>query len=540
MKFGPFAVERAEGAYLAHAVATPAGPIRKGTQITAEHITAFQQAGLAEVIAARLDPGDMHEDAAAEAIAAAMAGPLIRADRPATGRVNLFAEAPGLLKVEAAAIHAVNRIDPGITIATRPAMRGVETGRMVATVKIIPFAVPRTSVQAAIHRIGEFERPLQLLPYRPMTVSVISTLLPMLKTSTIEKTLAVLGTRLAPAGAEIIEDVRVAHRADALAAALTAARGELVIVFGASALVDSEDVIPAGIRASGGRIEHIGMPVDPGNLLILGEISGRPLIGAPGCARSSAENGFDFVLERVLAGEKVTAGDIMDMGVGGLLMDIVSRPAPRTGEALKENPERPQVAAVILAAGRSSRFADGHKLLALHEGKPLVRHAAEAALASKASEVIVVTGHQASDIGAALAGLDLRLVHNPDFASGQASSVRTGLEAVAASSEAAVVLLGDMPGVTAKVVDLVISAYRPAEGALVVVPTHLGKRGNPVLWSRRYFAAISALTGDQGARSVLETAREAVVTVEAGPSVLIDVDTVESLKALGVGTGEVD
>jgi molybdenum cofactor cytidylyltransferase len=196
----------------------------------------------------------------------------------------------------------------------------------------------------------------------------------------------------------------------------------------------------------------------------------------------------------------------------------------------------PSVAAVILAAGRSSRFADGHKLLALHAGKPLLRHVAEAAIASMAAEVVVVTGDDADEISKAVAGLAVRLVHNPDFAAGQASSVRSGIEALRVSSEAAVVLLGDMPAVTAEVIDLVISAYRPAEGALVVVPTHLGKRGNPVLWSRRYFPVIAALNGDRGARSVLGMVRAAVVTVEAGPSVLIDVDTVASLNAFGLGT----
>ncbi len=173
-----------------------------------------------------------------------------------------------------------------------------------------------------------------MAPYRPLRVGVISTLLPGLKPSVVNKTLGVLEARLAPARARLVEDRRCAHETDALVETLRAVEGrcDVVIVFGASAITDRRDVIPAALEAAGGRIEHFGMPVDPGNLLLLGDLNGKPVIGAPGCARSPKENGFDWVLGRVLAGVPIRRADIQAMGVGGLLMEIDSRPQPRRGD----------------------------------------------------------------------------------------------------------------------------------------------------------------------------------------------------------------
>jgi molybdenum cofactor cytidylyltransferase len=157
----------------------------------------------------------------------------------------------------------------------------------------------------------------------------------------IDKTIAVLGKRLEPAGAAVTAEARVPHDAAALTKALAhQATGDtdLLIVFGASAIADRRDVIPAAIEAAGGRIEHFGMPVDPGNLLLIGSLNDKPVIGAPGCARSPKENGFDWVLQRLLADVPVTRADITALGVGGLLMEIISRPQPRAGGESEEEP----------------------------------------------------------------------------------------------------------------------------------------------------------------------------------------------------------
>ena len=310
---------------------------------------------------------------------------------------------------------------------------------------------------------------------------MVSTVLPGLAGKVVDKTLKVMEERLAPTGATIMAERRVPHAQGPLAKAideLLAKGAELVIVFGASAIADRRDVIPAAVEAIGGRIEHFGMPVDPGNLLLVGSARGRPVVGAPGCARSPKENGFDWVLSRLLAGLEVPREAITGMGVGGLLMEIVTRPQPRD-EPVAAGAQA--IAAIVLAAGRSTRMGGSNKLIAEIGGKPLVRIAVEQALASRAKPVIVVTGHQRERIEAALAGLPVRLVHNPDFAQGLGTSVRTGIAAVPASADGAVVCLGDMPQVDAALINRLIAAFAPEQGALAVVPTIAGKRGNPVL-----------------------------------------------------------
>src|SRR6185312_14935726 len=230
---------------------------------------------------------------------------------------------------------------------------------------------------------------------------------------------------------------------------------------------------------------------DPGNLLLIGSAGGVPVLGAPGCARSPVENGFDWVLMRLLAGLKVTRAELMGMGVGGLLMEIVTRPQPRETPEVEDDRN---VAAIILAAGRSTRMVGPNKLLAELEGKKLVRIATEQALATKAREVIVVTGHQAELVEQALEGLNVKFVRNPDFAGGLASSVKAGISAVPANADGAIICLGDMPLIDARLIDRLIEAFAPDRGNLIVVPAVDGRRGNPVLWSRKFRSKATMLS----------------------------------------------
>ena len=338
MKFGSVPVGMAEGTILAHSVRHGGGVFKKGTLLGAPEIAALHAAGVGEVVAARLDPGDVHEDEAAGRLARSAAGVGIRVEPPFTGRSNLYAEAAGLLVIDRALVDRFNRIDPAITIATLQEFAVVEPGRMVATVKIIPFAVREARLAEAV-ALGAA---LHVAAFRPLKVGLVATTLPTLKNSVLDKTRRLLDQRLAGAGALVMGEHRVAHTADAVSAALADLQREgadLLIVFGASAMVDAADVVPAGIVAAGGEIRHLGMPVDPGNLLILGAFGAVPVIGAPGCARSPKENGFDWILRRLLAGLDVSSTDITALGVGGLLMEIVSRPQPREGGGPLEEPD---------------------------------------------------------------------------------------------------------------------------------------------------------------------------------------------------------
>ena len=530
MIFGPTELAAAEGAVLAHTHRLPGRVVKKGSILDAAAVTALREAGLGSVIAARLEPGDVGEDAAAARIAAALvgsgAGGLV-ATRAATGRVNLQATAAGLLRVNGAAIHALNAIDEAVTAATLPDAAPVAAGEMVATVKIIPFAVPGPVLARAEAACGEGA--LHVLPWQPRRVGLVLTTLPGLKQSVIAGTVAATQARVQGLGGTLLPPLQCPHETAPIAAALhrlLAGAADLLLVAGASAVVDRRDVGPAGIVAAGGEILHFGMPVDPGNLICLGRIGSIPALVLPGCARSPKPNGIDLVLQRLAAGLAVTGETTAGMGVGGLLKDVALRPLPRaraTGAA-------PTVAAVVLAAGQSSRMAPRHKLLETDAtGRPMVARVVDAALASRARPVLLVTGHRAAEVRAAVGGRDVVHVTAPDYAEGLSASLRAGIAAVPPAAAAAVVMLGDMPLVTPATIDRLLAAYDAEEGRLIVCPVHGGEVGNPVLWDRLFFEDILALHGDRGARSLLRQHAEWVAEVEADDTVLRDFDTAESL-----------
>jgi molybdenum cofactor cytidylyltransferase len=530
MKFGPASPTDAIGGVTVHTLRQGTLVLKKGTTVGPTEAEALTRAGVKEVVVVRLEEGDVSEDAAAASIAQAVAGDGIHVERAFTGRANLFAAKAGVLVIDRARVDRINGVDEAITFATLAAYKPVVEGEMVATVKIIPFGVEATLRDAAVAAASGGG--LRVAPYVIKRVGIVSTLLPGLAPKVVEKTLRVTADRLAPAGATIIAERRVPHDEAALAASIKQLLGlgaELVIVFGASAIADRRDVIPAAITSVGGSIEHFGMPVDPGNLLLIGSAGGVPVMGAPGCARSPVENGFDWVLMRLLAGLKVTRAELTGMGVGGLLMEIVTRPQPR--ENLGTDGNR-NVAAIILAAGRSTRMGGPNKLLAELNGKTLVRIVTEQALASKASDVIVVTGHQAEQVEKALAGLKVKFVRNPEFAAGLASSVKAGIAAVSDRADAAVICLGDMPLIDARLIDRLIEAFAPDRGNLIAVPVSDNRRGNPVLWSRRFFNELMALDGDIGARHLINRHGEAVAEVAVeGHGAFLDIDTPQALEA---------
>jgi molybdenum cofactor cytidylyltransferase len=516
---------------LAHATTVGGRRFRKAHVLTFEDISVLKAAGVDEVVAAVLSADDLDEDNAATRLAESMSFRGIEAKPAATGRVNLHARAAGVFTVDKGIIDRVNAVDPAITVATVAEHETVEEGHMVATVKIIPFGVAGKLVDAAASILADGEI-FAVNPFRPLRVGVIQTALPSVKDSVLAKTLRVTQARLARSGSVVGAELRTPHASERVAEAITSlvADSDMILVFGASALCDFEDVIPAAIRQAGGEVIRVGMPVDPGNLLVLGRLGQVPVIGAPGCARSPKENGFDWVLDRLIAGLDVTSSDIAGMGVGGLLMEIPTRPQPR------EMPSPPAVLdlhVIVLAAGRSSRMGGPNKLMAHFSGKPLIRQTAERALASRAAGTIVVTGHQAVRIREALGGLDVKIAHNQDFASGLSASLKAGIAAIPPESAGALIVLGDMPVVSTADLDRLIGVFQKSGGGTVVRATHNGKRGNPVLLPRSLFGAVAQLEGDTGARHLVEAELMPVIDVEIGEGAAIDVDTRDGLESAG-------
>ena len=327
MRFGPVPLHEAEGAILAHSVRAGKTRLRKGMVLDGAALAGLAEAGITEVIAARLDPEDLHEDQAAERLAAALV-PDQRAarldlTRAFTGRVNLVAACPGVAVMDVAALTALNAVNPMITLATLPPFQQVGAGQMVGTVKIISYGVPGGDVARAA-ALGRGA--IRLAPVIHGRVSLIVTEIP---GGAGDKGRAAIQGRVAALGMELCEVVMVPHRVADLAAAVVASVGDMVLILTGSATSDPHDVAPEAVRRAGGTVERFGMPVDPGNLLFLGALDGRPVIGLPGCARSPALNGADWVLARVACGIDLSHADIAGMGVGGLLKEIPTRPMPR-------------------------------------------------------------------------------------------------------------------------------------------------------------------------------------------------------------------
>ncbi|KRB60163.1 4-diphosphocytidyl-2C-methyl-D-erythritol kinase [Rhizobium sp. Root708] len=539
MKFGEFPTADAEGVVLAHSVRFAGQSFPKGRRLTGEDIEKLQAAKVGSVIAARLEDGDLGEDIAAKKLAEAIEPDHLTFSEAATGRVNVYSALEGLFVVGRDVVDRVNRVDPGITLACLNDHVPVRAGDMVATFKIIPLAVAGEKINEAC-AVLRAATAFEVKPFEAHAVWLVATELPSLKHAVMDKTARILAQRLAPSGSRLIGEDRVAHRADAVAGAIRNAASRagagprMIVVFGASAVIDAHDVIPEAIRLAGGEVIQVGMPVDPGNLLVLGRVGNIPVVGAPGCARSPKENGFDWVLNRILAGEPITALDISGMGVGGLLMEIRSRPQLR--EPQVADVKETTVAAVVLAAGRARRMGEGgpHKLLAEFAGIPLVRRCALAALESGAASVSVVTGHRQHEIEAKLDGLDVALVHNPDFASGMASSLGAGFaSSEAARADGVLVLLADMPDVSSSDMDLLITAFRRCGGHAIVRAVSRGKRGNPVVLPRALRDAVLHLEGDIGARHIIESSGLPVIDVEIGDGAHLDVDTPEAVVAAG-------
>ncbi len=537
MRFETMRTADALGAILAHSLNARGKRFKKGRVLSEQDISNLLAAGTSEVTVAKLEAGDTGEDQAAGEIAGSFAGEGLRAGAAFTGRANLYAVADGIVALDRATIESANLTDDSLTVATLAPFAMVAKGDMVATIKVIPYGAPSAAVDK-LSKLGS-AAPIRVAPFKSMSAALITTKLSRQKDSVIAKTRSTMAARLKPLGGTIIHEADCEHTPDAVSYSLSEATKkhvEIYFLLGASAVSDRRDVIPRGIENAGGNIIHFGMPVDPGNLLLLGDLNGKPVIGLPGCARSPKVNGLDFVLRRLFAGLSVGREDIMRMGVGGLLSETTDRSQPRhakedKSDSTNANPRAPRVAGIILAAGLSSRMGS-NKLLAEIDDVALIRKTLDAALASDLEPVIIVTGHQAGEIRKALEGVDVAFAHNPQYAEGLSSSLRTGIASVPENADGALVLLGDMPEIPTSLIERMLAGFSPDDGRAICVATAEGKRGNPVLWARQFFAEIEQVNGDSGAKHLIGAHDGFVCEVQADGVVFYDVDTPEALAAL--------
>ena len=549
MEFGPVSLDAAEGAILAHSLPLPEGRLRKGRLLNSQDIAQLRQAGFIQVTVARLGPHDVGEDAAAARLAKLIASAAIKTGEAVTGRVNFTVPALGLARLDRQLLAAFNALDEGLTLASVQHNQLLGPGQMLATLKIIPFALPQRVIEAAETLLKQGKL-LEFQPLASCKAALIQTRVSATQMAVLTATEKVTRARLEALGSHLTDSHVTGHAVEEVAAAIQAAlanKAELVLICGGSAVMDRRDVVPSAIEAAGGQLDRLGLPVDPGNLLLLGRVGSVPVIGMPGCARSPRLNGFDWVLHLLLAGLPADTEEIAAMAHGGLLMEIASRPLPRR-LARTRKPAGGQMRAMLLAAGLSSRMGEQNKMLAELDGIALVRHAAEALAGAGLSDIIVVTGPQPEAIAAVLEDLPVRLVPNPDFASGQASSIRAGLAALEAGgptdgptggptdgqADAVLVALGDMPFVTAELVAALIAAHQSLADSQsrITLPSFEGRRGNPVIWGRSFFEELASLEGDTGGRALLAHYPAALNALGwPDPSIHQDIDTAAELAA---------
>ncbi|MGH7119804.1 MAG: 4-diphosphocytidyl-2C-methyl-D-erythritol kinase, partial [Acetobacteraceae bacterium] len=343
MIFRALPLAEAKGAILAHSIPLPGCVLSKGSVLSEEVVTALAAAGRESVLAGRLEAGEVPEDAAADRLAAALLAPLIGRSHAATGRVNLYAEVPGLLRVNRTTVDRMNRLDESVTLATLADYAVVAAKEMIATIKIIPFAVTAATL-AVTEALARQEKPALILhPFRSYRVGLVTTELAGMPHGMAQQTIAASDARVTALTGTLLPPLSAQHAAEPIADALKAliSQGaEILLVVGASGVVDRRDVAPEGIIRAGGHIIRLGMPVDPGNLICIGAIGEKPALVLPGCAHSTMRSGIDLILPRLFAGLPVGSAEVATMGVGGLLPDIEARPMPRA-----EAPAAPRIGA---------------------------------------------------------------------------------------------------------------------------------------------------------------------------------------------------
>ena len=341
MKFGEVPIGEAVGAILAHKLYDESGKLifNKGHLLTEADLAVLRQQGHERITVTQLSAADLHEDAAAERIGTAVAGANVRMRAPGVGRANLTAGQRGVLHIDVPKLELINHIYDGITIATLREYSLVNVGEMVALVKVVPFGVPAARV-ADVERIAEASAPvLQVRPLEAKRVALIVSGTEATRLRLMKSFRPPVQKRIEGWGSQLLEPTFVSHDAASIADAIlahvegrvdTAPPADMILVAGISAIIDREDVVPSALLRAGGSITLHGVPVDPGTLLMMGYLDDVPVVGAPGCIKSPKTNVIDWILPRLLSGERLTRANLVSMGHGGLLKDIAERPMPRS------------------------------------------------------------------------------------------------------------------------------------------------------------------------------------------------------------------
>jgi molybdenum cofactor cytidylyltransferase len=524
----------AEGVILAHTLRLPGKTLKKGRVLSADDLAELQNSGIQRVSGVRLEADDVDENQAAQEVALALAGQQLDIGKPVAGRCYLYAKNDGLAHIDKAVIDAINLLDCGIYIATLSEQAECLQQQALASIKVIPFAIGRRQLDTCLELARGAGGAIALQAYRAASVALILTETTGLKESLLCSTSRVTRERVSAMGGRMLFETRCDHSVEAIRSALEEALAtgvDLVLVCGASITVDPADVVPAAIVDCGGTVDHFGMPVEPGNMLLLAHIDGRPVINLPGCSRSPKLNGLDWVMQRMAAGLPLGKTEILSMGVGGLIKDISHRWRMREQANLIEQFQSPhKVAAIVLGAGRSSRMGEQNKLLSTVGGTAMLQRVVDAALKAEVVSTTVVTGCEAEEVRKLLVGREVAFAHNAAYQEGIAGSLKRGLSSLPGDIDGVIILLADMPFINSAHINELLAEFNPATERDIVAPIREGRLGNPIIWSARYIPVMMKLSGDRGARPLLDEFAANVWEVPMGDdAIFMDVDTPAAL-----------
>ncbi len=522
MRFEQRDTDLCAGWQLAHSLTVNGVHYPKAARLDNTHIKKISSAKIPKLYVFQLSSEDISENDAADKIANIICGSNVTAHKAKHGRVDIFASCDGRFGADQA-INELNQLNSSITIATLEANKLVKAGDRLATVKIIPYGVPAIEIQ----KYTATSELLNVLPYEPKNACFIST-----DQKLTEKAFVTIQDRCADRAVSITQRLSCDHTVEDIQNQLKLidyTQIDIVLILGKAATSDKRDVIPQAIEAAGGDIDRVGMPAEPGNLLVYATLHTPhfkcivPIIGLPGCIKSPLFNGFDRVLADISTGKAVSFSNIANIGIGGL-----TARAPKQATALSQ--DKTQIKAIILAAGKANR-AGGIKLLANISGKTILAHTIDT---YRNYNPTIVTGHRSDDIAKIVEEANVPHVHNPDYAQGLSTSLKIGISTVLPNCDYLLIALADMPFVQQKTITTMSEAVKDHPDAGIIIPTCGGKRGNPILWHRRYFDALNTVTGDKGGRFVIHKNECDVLEVEThDPGILLDLDTPEMLAQFG-------
>tara|TARA_A100001011_G_scaffold308294_1_gene323883 strand:+ start:21 stop:1673 length:1653 start_codon:yes stop_codon:yes gene_type:complete len=522
------------GSILAQTYNLSVKTLSKGTHVSEDVVALLNKENVKSILCAVPHKDDIHEDSAAETISKAIDESQLYAEEASTGRVNFRTPALSIVRYNRELIKKINLIDESIAFSIVEHNQLLAKNDLIATLKIIPFFISKIYVERVVSLISKYEI-FKIYRLGEKKVELIQTYYDWQKKSIFKATSNVTGSRLNALGCSLQKETLIPHDHKSLCSEIKSSidsGAQVLLISGASAITDRSDHIPKAILSVGGEIIQYGLAVDPGNLLLIGKIGSTTIIGMPGCARSPKLNGFDWVLQLLMANIPISKEELADMGAGGLLMEIASRPLPRALAKSAKKREK-KIMGIILAAGNSTRMGKDNKLLRNVGGASLVRNTAIEMLSSDLDCCSIVLGYQSDKVAAVIKDLSINLILNPLWEEGQASSLKAALNSLDTSYSDLLVMLGDLPGVTSKHINKIIEEHLLTNNrkSKITIPSFNGRKGNPVIWGRSFFPDLSNLQGDVGGRALFSQHPAAINLLDMeDPAVVTDTDTPEDFE----------